>query len=132
MSKSYRKEVLKRLQQELNETTDTKEIIRIGNTIAKLTKPKQRRGRPSNKKPVEATPSHTKLSIIGRITGSAVDNLSDGEKVLNWLVVEVEKMQKEQHRKFTTEEQRTVFGKLIEGLSARDRAAFESQNVEVA
>lgn len=57
MSKSYRKEVLKRLNQELNATTDTKEIIRIGNTIAKLTKPKNRVGRPRTKKPTESAPS---------------------------------------------------------------------------
>jgi hypothetical protein len=37
MSKSHTKEVLKRLRLELDATTDTKEIIRIGNTIAKLT-----------------------------------------------------------------------------------------------
>ncbi len=59
-----------------------------------------------------------------------MDQLQDGEKVLNWLVCEAGKMQREQHREFTTEERRAALAKLIEELSARDRAALESRNTE--
>lgn len=127
MSKSYRKEVLKRLQQELNESTDTKEIIRIGNAIAKLTKPKRPVGRPPQKKPAQAAPS--KPSVLYRETGSAVDSLSTKERLLNYLVVEYEKRCRAQSKPFSAlsrAEKDAMYTEVMATLSDEDRAALEA------
>jgi hypothetical protein len=124
MSKSNRKEILKRLTEEIKNTTDPKQLAELTRQFNKLSSLKKEKRASSRAE--TTTPSNTKLSIIDRVTGSAVDTLSDGRKVINWLVCEVEKMQREQHRKFTAEERKAMFDKLIAGLSARDRAALES------
>jgi hypothetical protein len=119
MSKSNRKEILKRLTEEIKNTTDTKQLAELTRQFNKLSSLKKDK-RASTKK--EVTPSNKKGSILDTITGSA----SDGEKMLCWLIQQIEKMQREQHRKFTTEERTAVLDKLIEGLSARERAALEA------
>ena len=43
-----------------------------------------------------------------------------------WIGQQIEKMRREQKRTFTSEEFEAEFIKLIEGLSARDRAALEA------
>ena len=128
MSKHDRKEVAKRLREQIEETTDPEQLIKLTREYNRLTNPRYGSKRVSRKP--ETTPSTTKSSIIDRVTGSALDQLPDSEKVLNWLVVEIEKMQREQKRTFTTEERRDVLEKLIDGLSAHDRAALESWNTE--
>jgi hypothetical protein len=123
MSKSYRKEVLKRLNQELDATTDTKEIIRIGNTIAKLTKPKNRVGRPSTKK--AAAPSNNNSSILNRVTWSAVDQLSPKDKLCHFVIVQWEKERRKLGRKLTEAEQKAIWESFIASLSDEDRAALD-------
>ncbi len=125
MSKQHRTEVIKVLRQQMEAATDPKDKVELAKQLARLL-PKPRQARRPRKQ--EATPSNTKPSIIDRVTGSAVDELSDGAKVQQWLVEQVEKMQREQHRKFTTEELKAMLEKLVEGLSARDRAALGSRN----
>ena len=132
MSKSYSKEVLKRLQQELDATTDTKEIIRIGNAIAKLTKKQHsRRGRP--KKPVAVAPS--KPSILNRVTGSALDQLSPKEKVMNYLVNEYEKRCRVKGKTFSElsrAEKDAMYAEVKATLSDEDRTMLNSGSAEVA
>src|SRR5690242_20716977 len=125
MSKHNRTEVVKVLRQQMEAATDPKEKVELAKQLARLL-PKPRQARRPRKTEVTPTPpSNNKVSILDRVTGSAVDDLSDGEKVFNSLVCEVEKMQREQHRKFTPEERNSTLTKLVGGLSARERAAFE-------
>lgn len=128
MSKQHRTKLIKSLEQQLEATDDPKIKADISRQLTKLLAKPSRKGSP--RKPEATAPSSTKLSIIDRITGSAVDTLSDWEKVQHWVIEQVEKLQREQRRKFTTEEVQAAIKKLIEGLSARDRAALESQNTE--
>jgi len=134
MSKQHRTKLIKSLEQQLEATTDPKIKADLSRQLTKLLSKSTRKG--SSRKPEasgrvfgQPQPS-TKLSIIDRVTESAVDQLPDGEKVLHYLVVEVEKMEKKQ--KFTSEEQKAAFDKLIAELSARDRAALEALSTEVA
>ena len=133
MSKQHRTKLIKSLEQQLEATTDPKIKADVSRQLTKLLSKPTRKG--SSRKPEASgrvfgqTQPNTKLSIIDRVTGSAVDQRPDGEKVLHYLVVEVEKMEK--HRKFTPEEQKAAFDKLIDGLSGRDRAALEAENADV-
>ncbi len=121
MSTSHRREVAKRLKQEIDATTDPQRIIELSNALAKFT-PRPRQARRGPRK-VEATKSPSKVSIIDTITGSALDELSDGKKMLFWLVKQIEKMRKE---KKTKAEQDALIQELYAGLSERDRAALDA------
>jgi hypothetical protein len=123
MSKQHRTEIIKVLRQQMEEATDPNTKVELAKQLAKLL-PKPRQARRPRK--TETTPpSNKKGSILDTITGSA----SDGEKMFNWLVQQVEKLRKEQPS-FTPEERKIVLDKLFAGLSARDRAALESRNTE--
>jgi len=87
-----------------------------------LPKPRQAR-RPRKLEATPAPPSNKKVSILDRITGTAVDSLPDGEKVMNYLVVEVEKRQRERKQKFTEAERSACIEDLKACLSPRERAA---------
>ena len=130
MSQSHRKEVAKKLKDAIAAATDPNVIAQLSNQLSKYL-PRPRQARRPRKAEATPTPSSSKkVSIIDRITGSTVDHLPDGEKVLHYLVVEVEKRQREQHREFNSEEFKAEFTKLVDGLSARDRAALESWKPE--
>src|SRR5690349_14441114 len=98
MSKHNRTEVVKVLRQQMEAATDPKEKVELAKQLAKLLpKPRQaRRPRRTDAKPTAQ--SSKKVSVIDTITGSALDQLPDGEKVLHWLVMQVEKMESQQHR----------------------------------
>jgi molybdopterin converting factor small subunit len=128
MSKHARVEAIRKLKEQLATATDPETIVKITNSIAKLS-PRPRQARRPRR--VEATvPSSKKVSILDRVTGSAVDQLPDGEKVFHGIIEQVEKMQREQHRHLTADEQKAVIAKLIDELSARDRLALESRYTE--
>ncbi len=124
MSKHARVEALRKLKEQLAVETNPDRIVKITNSIAKLSPRQTRRSRKDEAK--TTTPSNAQVAIIDRITGSAVDQLPDGEKVSFWIGQQIEKMRREQKRTFTSEEFEAEFIKLIEGLSARDRAALEA------
>ena len=129
MSKHNRTEVIRILRQQMEAATDPQTKVDLAKQLAKLLpKPRQAR-RP--RKPAVATsapPSNKKVSILDRVTGSAVDNLSDGGKVLNYIVVEIEKRQRERKQTFTEAERDALREELMASLSARERAAPETQN----
>src|SRR5579864_4215876 len=90
MSKSYRKEVLKRLKQELDATADTKEIIRIGNTIAKLTKPKRPVGRPRMERPKVASSKNKTSALVAKWADRLSHAGPQGNRVFQSVICEVE------------------------------------------
>lgn len=82
------KELMDRLKQELDATTDTREIIRLGNFIAKLTKKFHPApiGRPPKPKPAPVASSKPS-AILHKETGTAVDVLVDGARIAHHLVL---------------------------------------------
>jgi hypothetical protein len=128
MSKSYRKEVLKRLQQELDATTDTKEIIRISNAIAKLTPtPKQRRTR-------KASGAPKTVSRFTEPTGTTVDQLSEGARIVHHLVLLAEQKCKGRDGwlALTRAEKDTILAEVRATLSDGERKVLEAYEADEA
>jgi hypothetical protein len=129
MSKQHRTQMIKSLKEAMEKTKDPEMLIKLSEQAEKLMpKPgKETRGR----KPNDATtPSNKKSSILHRVTGSAVDALSDGEKVTHHLVVEFEKRQREHGRELAETERNALWEELKEGLSVEERAALETLNTD--
>src|SRR6266852_4491675 len=98
--KSHRKEVAKKLKEQIDAATDPMVIATLSNQLSKfLPRPRQAR-RP--RKP-EAAPSKAKVSLLTRIHHNAVDDLSPTKKFSHFIVIEFEKGRKE-HRKSTGRE----------------------------
>jgi hypothetical protein len=134
MGKSYRKEVLKRLQQELESTTDTKEVIRIGNAIAKLTKPKRPVGRPPQKKPNEGASNRKTSSPIVDKWAASLSHLEYKKRIEYSVILEVEQRLKRrgvhmwppstENRAAFQEVHTAVMGMLSDGERATYDASF--------
>jgi hypothetical protein len=129
MSKQHRTKHIKSLEEQLATTNDPKIKADLSRQLTKLLSKPTRKG--SSRKPV-ATPSNKKASIINRVTGTAVDQLSPKDKVSHYLVDELEKEQRKQGRKFSEDERKAFWGGLFEVLAAEDRTAYEALNGEVA
>ena len=72
MSKHARVEALRKLKEQLAVETNPDRIVKITNSIAKLSPRQTRRSRKDEAK--TTTPSNAQVAIIDRITGSAVTN----------------------------------------------------------
>ena len=121
MPKHARSEAVRKLRELIAVTTDPKLLIDLTRQLNNLLPTaKQAKRRP--RKVEAAPPSSKKSSILDRVTGSAVDNLSDGKKVVHYLVVELEKSRK----KSGSAEWNAAKQELIASLSERERAALEA------
>ncbi len=124
MSKSHRKEIAKRLKQEIDACTDPETLIRLTTQYAKVL-PKQRRTR----KLVEKTPitQPDRLSKR-RDTGTEVDRLADAEWLLHDTVLQIEAKCRARGGwlKLTRAEKDTIKAEVIGKLTAEERAAIEA------
>jgi len=127
MGKNNRTEVVRVLREQMEAEKDPRKKVEYAKQLAKLL-PRPRQARRPRKTVTRAAPSNQRSDILDRVTGSAVDNLSDGGKVFHYLSVEVEKRRKEREQSFTKEELKALFKELVEGsfLSERERAAVEA------
>ena len=91
MGKNNLKEVIKRLKEEIEKTTDPETVIRLTEQLTKVL-PKKRRVRPPLREP--------KSNPIPKrpIEGSAVDDLSDDEWLIHKIVVRAEEIVREAKR----------------------------------
>src|SRR5262249_55521807 len=117
-----RKEVAKRLAEAIAVTTDPKQLAELSrqfNTLSRL-----RKGKRVRRNTDAATPSQKNRSLREIYTGSVYEVMSDGELVLNHLVLQIEKRQKAGELK--TEAERDVFIKEMLGhLPENECAAYE-------
>ena len=121
MSTQHRTEIIKVLRQQMEAETDPQKKLEYAKQLAKLL-PRPRQARRSRKPPLGEQPTKTPSSLLDIRTGSALDTLPDGERVMHHVVLQIEKKQRELDRKLTEAEKRA----LVESLSERDRAALEA------
>lgn len=133
MNQHKRTEAVNRLTEEIKATTDPELLVKLSNSLAKLVK--QGRRRKAISKPVEKAPKKDYSRILDAVTGSHLDTLSDGEKVLHYLVEQHEKRRRT-GQNINTPEIHVFHAELMASLSDRERAALEayqaSQRVEGA
>jgi len=126
MGKNNRKEVAKRLTEEILKTEDPAMVVELSRQLAKVLPKKS-----TPRKPVDK-PKKIHSSILDVRTGSAVDDLADWEKVRHHLVVQIEKRQRDIGRELTHAEL-VVFGEEVtKNFSEREAAALEAWNVALA
>jgi hypothetical protein len=120
--KSHRKEVAKKLQEQIAATTDPKLIIELSNQLSKfLPRPRQAR-RPRK---AEVTPPSKNRSLREKYTGSVYEQMSDGDLVCWHLVFEIEKRQRMGF--LTNRAERTAFkAEVLASLTDAERAAYEA------
>jgi hypothetical protein len=99
-------------------------MVKIGNTISKLTPKTGKAGRP-RKAEAPAAPSTQKSAILD----TKDDYCSDHDKVIHHLVVELEKREREHRKrtgqKFTEGERQALWEELDSQLNPRERAALD-------
>ena len=101
MSKHNRTEVVRVLREQMEATKDPQTKVDLAKQLAKLL-PKPRQVRRPRK--VEATPTKVKkASLLTKVHGSAVDQLSPIRKLIHFCVLEFEK-RKAEHKKRTGQE----------------------------
>ena len=129
MSKHARVEAIRKLKEQLQLANDPETVLRITNQIAKLTpKPRQAR-RPRKSQETSAPPSGKRILILNRVTGTAVDQLSPKEKLMNYLVEEYEKRCRARGKTFSDlsrAEKDAMSAELMGSLSAEERAVLEA------
>jgi hypothetical protein len=100
-----KREVAKRLEQEIAVTKDPKTLIELTRQHAKM-QPKQRLRRKRAEKPAEGSKKNRSLREI--YTGSVFDALSDEKLVIHHLVIMIENKQRELGRKLTETEKEEI------------------------
>jgi hypothetical protein len=124
--KSHRKEVAKKLQEQIAATTDPKLIIELSNQLSKfLPRPRQAR-RP--RKPEATSPTKKARSLRELCPDS---QSSHGNLVLNYLVVQIEKRRKAGELQ-TKAEYAAFVVETLKSLTDEDRAAYEALCTEAA
>ena len=127
VSKNTRRESAKRLAQQIVVTTNHEQLA----DLTRVQNKQSRLGKANRVLHETGTaPSNKKSSILTRVKGSGVDDLTDGERVLYRLLIELEKRTTKHPRDFTDDELRAVLDELFGSLSSEERAAFEALNVE--
>src|SRR5207302_6063676 len=96
MSKHDRKEVAKRLREQIEKTTDPEQLIKLTREYNRLTNP--RYGKKAVK---EAKPSKNPRSLRDLHPGWG--NMSDDEVLLQHLVLEIEKKRRERRKEYGRE-----------------------------
>lgn len=120
--KSHRKEVAKKLQEQIAATTDPKLIIELSNQLSKfLPRPRQAR-RP--RKPEATSPSAKTWWGREIYTGSVFDAMTDNELIVHHMVVLCEKKKKVGECK-TKAEREVVIAEVLESLPESQRAGFK-------
>jgi hypothetical protein len=124
MSKSHRREVAKKLQEQISAATDPMVIAELSNQLSKfLPRPKQVKRR--SQKPETTSPSKKGRSLREKYTGSVYEQTSDGDLVCWHLVFEIEKRQRMGFLKNRAE--RTAFkAEVLASLTVEERAAYEA------
>ena len=125
MSKHNRTEVIKLLRQQMDVETDPLKKLEYAKQIAKLL-PRPRQARRPRKPEVD--PTRKNVSIIDRVTGSAVDDLSDGERIAHHLVVLIENQCRARGgwKGLTRADKDILLEAAKATLSERDRATLEA------
>ncbi len=130
MATNNRREVAKRLAQEIAVTTDPKTLSELTRQYAKVL-PKKR----SRRKPVEVK-KNDPIKQAGRLskrmhTGSAVDDLSEGDWLIHSMVVEFEAKEREHRirtgRQLTQTEKDALLAEVQGSLSADDLEALNTE-----
>ncbi len=124
MGTNNRREVAKRLAQEIAKTTDPKTLIELSSLLAKM-QPTKRRQRKPVEKPAEG-PKKKKRSLREIYTGSVYKAMSDDDLVIHHLVMLIEKRQREQGRKFTPAERDAFVAQVLGSVPENERAAYEA------
>jgi hypothetical protein len=127
MSKQHRTEVIKILRQQMEEATDPKTKVELAKQLAKLL-PRPRQARRPRRAEAKPAPSNKKAAIIDWYLDNGL-MYSDREKVINWIVDQLEKRRKEP-RVSDSFDLKAEYEKLVAGLCPRDRAALESRNTD--
>jgi hypothetical protein len=116
MGTNNRREVAKRLKEEIDKTTDPQTLIELSNLLAKMQPKKRRQRKPEAIETVQK--SNGGISIMDTPEGSRLDHLEPhGKRVFYWIIRQIEKR--------PVAERRGLAEKLLESLSEHDRKAFE-------
>lgn len=137
MAKTNQKAAAKRLTELIAVTTDPAMLVQLTKQL-RMISPKQRYvkrpRKPVEQKPLENVRGRKQGSILSKVTGSAVDILSDAGKVLHHLVTEIEKSRREHKtrtgQELTETEKSVLHEKLIGDLSTEEVAALEGLETE--
>jgi hypothetical protein len=120
MAENTRKQIVKRLKQEMEATTDPQRVLELSKELAKFM-PRPRQAKRVTRKPVTETVQKSKggISIMDTPEGSRLSHLEPhGKRVFYWIIQQIEKRPKAEHDGLAE--------KLLESLSEHDRAAFEA------
>jgi hypothetical protein len=126
MGTSNKREVAKRLKEEILKTTDPKLMAELTRQLAAISPKTTRRNRKPVEKPQQVLKKNRSLREI--YTASRCDEMSDGELVVHHLVLQIETKQKANGTKFTKAERDALIAELKNSLSVTERAAFEGLN----
>ncbi len=117
MGTTNKREVAKRLKEEIWKTTDPKLMVELTRQLAAISPKTTRRKRKPVEKPAERLKKNRSLREI--YTGSVYDAMSDDKLVIHHLVLQIEKKQKTTGTQFanlTQAEQAAWSAEFLEGF----------------
>jgi hypothetical protein len=125
MSKNNKREAAKKLMEQIEATDDPKLLVKLTSALARVS-PKPKRRKPDEPQ----RPRKTANPILDAVTGSMLDNLPDGERVLHHLVLQIEAKCRGRGgwNALTRAEKDAHLAEGTKTLSEQERAAIEALN----